>query len=504
MPHHARWSHQTACAGTGRTDLRLYTSAICATTSASTLSEPNITQLSTPNSYGRSAMTVVRLLPVRDAVGDRVPKQIAEQIVNEAQAMLGLHRPSPPATALPVASVRGQPPPRVVLGYGLGCDSTAILTRWLTDSSSRDFPLSDLAVITGMTGQEWPATRRLVEHHLLPLMTNAGVRYLQVARRGARQADGIDILSDTRCPDRLHLVGAWTLAHEMFDGGTVVQTAGDRLCSQHFKAWPLDTVIAELTQGQPYRHVMGYESGETRRAERDKRYNTALRTGEYPLRVWDGGWDRVRALRFLRETFDVDWVKSACTYCPYSLATTAGRTETVTRFIAEPDAGVLALMMEFVATALNATQGVIKGQRLLTLLRDSAGTAEVLARFQLMLARLPWAVYDVRRTLSPREDGRANHARSVRILDLGTPDEVRFRLEQRARRAGVPLVEGDQAFPDDTHRRAWLRHREPELLAQRITTAERFLTMAPATARNKTGPAFPTAWAAAGQYHFAA
>jgi len=59
---------------------------------------------------------------------------------------------------------------------------------------------------------------------------------------------------------------------------------------------------------------------------------------------------------------------------------------------------------------------VIKGQRLVTLLRASA---EVLARFQLMPARLPWAVYDVRRTLSPREDGRANHARSVRILDLG-------------------------------------------------------------------------------------
>jgi hypothetical protein len=29
--------------------------------------------------------------------------------------------------------------------------------------------------------------------------------------------------------------------------------------SQHFKAWPLDTVLAGLTQGQPYRHVMGYE-----------------------------------------------------------------------------------------------------------------------------------------------------------------------------------------------------------------------------------------------------
>jgi hypothetical protein len=82
-----------------------------------------------------------------------------------------------------------------------------------------------------MTGQEWPATRRLVEDHLLPLMAAARVRYIQVARRGPRQADGVDILSDTRAPERLHLVGAWTLADEMFDGATVPQTTGDRLCS---------------------------------------------------------------------------------------------------------------------------------------------------------------------------------------------------------------------------------------------------------------------------------
>ncbi|MFD8497863.1 hypothetical protein [Amycolatopsis sp. NPDC059657] len=84
--------------------------------------------------------------------------------------------------------------------------------------------------------------------------------------------------------------------------------------SQHFKAWPLDTVIAELTRGQPYRHVMGYELGESRRADRDARYNTALRTGEYPLREW--GWDRARTQRFLQDTFGVQaWVKSACVYC---------------------------------------------------------------------------------------------------------------------------------------------------------------------------------------------
>lgn len=444
-------------------------------------------------------VTVLRR-PLQDPLGDRVAERVAQQTVCEAQTALGLLRQPPPAR--PLASVRGEPPPRVILGFGLGADSSAILARWLTDPSSRDFALNELAVITGMTGQEWPATRRLVEQHLLPMMAAANVRYLQVARRGPRQADGVDILSDTRSPDRLHLVGAWTLAHELFDSATVPQTTGDRLCSQHFKAWPLDTVIAELTQGRPYRHVMGYELSEGRRAERDATFNTALRTGEYPLREWDGGWDRARAQEFLRETFGVDtWAKSACTYCPFALANKAGRVETVARFVDEPDAGVLALVMEFVATALNATQGLIKGQRLLSLLRTSTGTAAVLTAFERRIAELPWAVYDVRRTLSPRTDGKANHARSVRLLDVGSPSEMRARLDQRARCAGVPVTLGDPAFPDDTHRRVWLRHRDLERLVKGRPTAEQFLVAAPATAVSKTGPAFPAAWAAASQLH---
>jgi len=36
-----------------------------------------------------------------------------------------------------------------------------------------------------------------------------------------------------------------------------------------------------------------------------------------------------------------------------------------------------------------------------------------------------------------------------------------------------------------------------------MPTAERFLTLAPATALGKTGQAFPAAWAAASQLHLA-
>ena len=110
------------------------------------------------------------------------------------------------------------------------------------------------------------------------------------------------------------------------------------------------------------------------------------------------------------------------------------------RFIAEPDAGVLALVMEFTATALNPTQGLIKGQRLLSLLRTSPGTAGVLASYERLLAVVPWAVYDVRRAISPRADGKANHARSVRILDVGPVALMHARLCERAYLAGIAMT----------------------------------------------------------------
>jgi hypothetical protein len=241
--------------------------------------------------------------------------------------------------------------------------------------------------------------------------------------------------------------------------------------------------------------VLGYELNESGRAARDARYNTALRTGEYPLITW--GWDHTRVQQFLRDTFDVEWIRSACSYCPFALASRAGRAATVARFTAEPEAGVLALVMEYTATALNPTQGLINGARLLTLLRDTAGTSAVLELFERRLAAMPWAVYDLRRALSPRSDAKVNYSRSVHVLDTGTRAAMRAQLNQRARRLGNPITVGDPAFPDDQHPRVWLRRRGPQ-----PPTAEQFLTVAPATAVTKVGPTFPRAWTAAEQLQF--
>lgn len=379
-------------------------------------------------------------------------------------------------------------PPRVVLSYGMGTDSTALLLHWLMDPSSRDFDLDELVVMTAMTGDEWPATGQLVERHILPLLAEHRVRYVQVARRGPLQRDGVEVLDDSRCPTRLYLDGSYTLAQEMLSAGTIPQTGGARLCSAKAKGWPLDTVIAAITQGQPFRHVLGFEVGEQNRATRDAAHNTELRTGEYPLISW--GEDREACENFIRKHLKVDyWVKSACTYCPFALATKEGRRRTAPRFAEDPAAGVLALEMEYVATALNPSQGLIAGDRLHTLLRDAPDQKETLALFQERLHAQPWAVYDVRRAISPRKDGKVNIARYLKKLAVGPWVQMQDRLRELATEHGEPITVGAVGRDDDEHPRTWLHRRGTQ-----APTVEHFLTVAPAVADDKIGPAFTRSW----------
>src|SRR3954447_22508634 len=109
---------------------------------------------------------------------------------------------------------------KVILNLGMGVDSSVIAHRWLTDPTSRDFNLADLVVVTAMTGNEFPDTRRVVEAHLLPLFCRHAVRYVQLARNGHFEKDGITVLSDSRAPERLYLEGMYTLGQELTAAGT--------------------------------------------------------------------------------------------------------------------------------------------------------------------------------------------------------------------------------------------------------------------------------------------
>jgi hypothetical protein len=146
--------------------------------------------------------------------------------------------PAPIPSSAPPRTTGGRPRARparragpVVLSYGLGVDSTAVLLRWLEEPDSRDFSLEQLLVVTAMTGDQWATTGEHVTRYILPRLKAAGIRYAQVARRSAFQADGIVVLDDSPAPRQLHLDGAYKLSDELTAAGTVPQCGGARLCS---------------------------------------------------------------------------------------------------------------------------------------------------------------------------------------------------------------------------------------------------------------------------------
>jgi hypothetical protein len=376
--------------------------------------------------------------------------------------------------------------PDVVLSYGMGADSTALLDRWIFEPQTRPCDLADLLVVTAQTGNEWPVTGKLATRHVLPLMREHGIRWAQVARAGPRRADGITVLDDTPQPAVVCLDGDYKLSDELTAAGTVPQAGGPRRCSMNAKGWPLDQFIARQTSGVPYIHVVGYEASEVSRALRDARYNTDSRTGSYRLIEW--GWNRQACEDYILARLGVRWRKSACTFCPFALSNAESRRRVLGEYQAAPEAGVKGLIMERVAVSLNPRQGLIAGQRLADLLAATPGQEGTIAAFEARLSQMPWNLYEVRRALTPRAGGSAAAFRQLRIHRSGTRTDMATDLAVAATRAGAVVDAGDGI------ERMWLRHR-----GQVLPTAEWFWVAAPAGAQEKEGRGFAAAWSAAGE-----
>lgn len=121
---------------------------------------------------------------------------------------------------------------QTILSYGMGVESSTILTKCLLMPSSRPFPLEDLIVVTAQTGDEYKNTQRDVEAHTLPLLRKHRIRYVQVARAGHLESDGITVLSDTREPKALWIQDAYKLSDEL-------RAAGGKMTRKVASATPL-------------------------------------------------------------------------------------------------------------------------------------------------------------------------------------------------------------------------------------------------------------------------
>jgi hypothetical protein len=347
-----------------------------------------------------------------------------------------------------------------LLSYGLGVDSTAILLNWLENPSSRKYTirrivgdsippkfkkvgegkvdLRDLTVLTAMTGDEFPDLKHLVETHVLPRLRQHGIRYVQVAR--ASMKEKLSVLDDSTAPYTLHLNGDFKLSDELLLNATVPQyRSGSRRCSLKYKGDPLDTWISALVGDEPFAQAFGFDANEKKRVITDLSYSREKwgknqKTSIYPLFDWE--WDRQTCIDFIRSITGMDWPKSACSYCPFTM----GEDPVMQRFAQYPEEAAKSLFIEYVSMALNYRQSLYPEEATLLAAVQALGQADALSRFGEMLDTSQWALYWVRRIYVAKTQA----YRSVRILEEGSRQEMQAdRLPgygQVSLEGGIPRV----------------------------------------------------------------
>jgi hypothetical protein len=361
----------------------------------------------------------------------------------------------------------------VVLNWGMGVDSSAILHRWLTEPTSRDFDLDRLVVVSAQTGDEFPDTQQAVETFALPLLRQHEVRYVQLARRGPPREDGVVVLDDTRQPSRLFREGAYKLSDELLQTGTVPQVASRR-CSLKFKGWVIDTWLERFVRG-PFRQVMGFNADEQARITRDSCYGGNNRRAEYPLMAW--AWGRDRCEQYLRDTLGAEWPKSCCSFCPF----TRGQEGVLARYARFPHQAADGLYLEHLSLALNPRMTLYAHGSLRDALAEDEDNDHTRA-FALLGERLEcaeWAVYRVRRLYHAK--GRAD--RSTDKVHAGTRASATAALRRLAKKEGQPVerLAGSDRF--------WTCRRR-----DRYPAVEEMFVAAPADACEKQRGRFEGQW----------
>lgn len=378
----------------------------------------------------------------------------------------------------------------VIKSDGMGVESVAITLRWLAEPETRDFCLCQLVVITAQTGDEHADTIRLMEQHVLPLYRRHHIRFVEVARAGHSQADGIVVLQDTRQPYRLHREGAYRLSEELITGGTVPQFGGEHRCALKFKAFVIETWLTDYFAAERIRQVFGYnveepkraakcvtaterrnaENGygptyavfgfnadEQARADRAQKYDGPHRTSVFPLIEWAERalafavafpyhaaafvllvarvGSREWCLWYIFEWFGVWWEKSACVYCPFNSEASKQTDRGMARLAAHPEETAEALMLEHMSLAMNP-----RGLLYAKLALRQIAPAYARGIYEGRLDAVEWRLYRVRRVYSRK--GKAD--RCVEVQHRGTRARMTERLAQlpgvRETRLGIEYV----------------------------------------------------------------
>ena len=432
------------------------------------------------------------------------------------------------ALLLAAATLRARDP-LVILSHGMGVETAAIWKMWVEHPETRPFKSWDrLIVVTAQVGEEVRKSITLMETYQLPEIAQRQVRFVELARRGHLEEDGIVVLQDTREPKQLHPEGVYRLTDELLHAGTVPQYAGEHRCALKFKAWVIETWLAWALRGVDAVHVFGYNNAELSRitqsehhigrhnddklvatppkppimvfgfnneelgrAERSMAYDGPHRMGHYPLLEF--GHDRRWCLKFLQEQYGIIWIKSACAGCPFNEEAYNQTQMGIDRFQEHPDQVAHWLMVEYVSMCLNpAGQLYQKTSMRDVVYSNRIRLSGVVEAFEQALAAKTWALYDVRRIITCNHESKGNKARltggkdpkpffarAVQVLATGTRAEMDGAWMQRTREPGYSIERRDGI------ERAY--HARKDMT--QLPTCEGYLVVAPFFVRDKvSGP----------------
>lgn len=391
---------------------------------------------------------------------------------------MSLHSPAPPAAPDPLFDLAEAP--SVVLNLGRGVDSTAMLARLVLEPALRWFPLERFVVITAVVGpdDEYREIQDYTERYLFPLLTQASVRVVQLARKGPRTLDGYLVLSDTRAPRTMVTDVPWSLYSEMINNATVPQVNPKRRqCSDKAKHWALDRWIHDTIGPRPFEQLMGFEVDEQDRIETDRDHATQWRTPRHPLSDW--GWNRQACLDYLRGLFGVEWPRSCCSYCPFQGGSERKEPALVQRWRSDPQAAMRALTMELNALYFNENASLFKSRSALEIAARH-GLTDLVERCRQQLDAGPWALYLVRRVYHAPAAG----WRSVAVEEAGSHEQMTARLRARAGSEHLELDTGRHGIP-----KAYRLRR-----GEGYPAREQFLVAAPQLAVAKERDGFAKLW----------
>ena len=381
---------------------------------------------------------------------------------------------------------------KTILSYGMGVESSSLLVYWCENRSRLSFDLTeDLIAVTTMTGDEHIDTKIRIEKSILPRMREHDIRYVQVARAGHLESDGIVVLDDTREPRTVYLDGAYKLSDELRAAGTLPQYAGEHRCALKFKSWTIQKWIEQELAGEPYRHAIGYNAEERKRIEKSERafaerepvrvafgfnvdesdrinkartYDNPSRYGWYPV-AEELGWNRDDCQSYLKEITGETFERSACIYCPFN----ALKKDGIARLKRHPEKVAEALLLEYQSLCLNPRGTLYRNRTLLSIIVANQHT-ETLRCFRARLEESEYALFRVRRIY--RAPGRAD--RAVERLETGSRGEMINRFEQIS-----PSL--DVRIEHDIHY-GYVRERRPD----RYPAHEEFFVVGLAVVESKT------------------